>query len=899
MRFLKIFLITLSILGILVGAVYASLPYFFDRIIKIEVKEMLATTFKNKVRYDAINVSSVNDLPYFKISFANFIIDDTTGLKKDTLFYSSKLSFSISLKKWLFEHKYIVEKVRLDNPNVKLKKYKNGADNFEYFFISDSSATNSKSDTSKYYFKISSFQIKNGSISFIDLKGKNNISSEKLNFDGALEITDKRNIIKAKLSTENFTFKQKNIYYLLKNNISAELNFDYNSENQRITFNDHYFSIDDFKFGFHGFIENIPNGVELDIIFKTEESKLKNILSLVPGIYKKELKDMDVKGDFRFEGEVKGIFNPRRKILPAYQINFVMENGYLKYNHLPQPIDSLNLDLKLEKQQGFAEPVFKINKFTARLDSNKIAGILTISGRKNYFINGIVNANLELHELNQYLKLDSFQLNGDMIASTTINGIYNQEEGLFPKISSYISLKNGYFKKKNIEYALEKIQLETQIENNTGKISSTSLKINKLNFVVDEEPFDLYGRLDDLSEYKFDLTLKTSMDLEKISKIISLEDYELSGLISTKLKAKGSLKEIKKADIDGIAAFSNIKLTDKHSGNIYQIQKGNMVMSPTMLMLPKLEIMYNKQAFTASLNLKNYHDFLLDSTKILIGNLRIQTDSLLYSNLVADKILVDSSHVHNSKNDKQILISKLLERYNFTIKFNANKIKYDNYSFHKLSTSFTASKEGIELEKMAFNTIDSRVLIKNTLINDKNFELDIDVKDLQTQKVMGLMSKDTTQNKEDASSATVSIKYSLKGNFEKALTPDLKSIIGKGKISVDKANVKGMKLLSSIGQVTEHESFHHDEVHDAVIETDVKEGKITVKPSSLKIGKYLVNIEGTHTFENEINYYIKLGVPPLHKIKIPVHVSGTVDKPEIKISGKREDLKSKTEKEAQ
>ncbi|MGC4020584.1 MAG: hypothetical protein QM734_00885 [Cyclobacteriaceae bacterium] len=68
---------------------------------------------------------------------------------------------------------------------------------------------------------------------------------------------------------------------------------------------------------------------------------------------------------------------------------------------------------------------------------------------------------------------------------------------------------------------------------------------------------------------------------------------------------------------------------------------------------------------------------------------------------------------------------------------------------------------------------------------------------------------------------------------------------------------------------------------DFVMETEIKDNKIIVKPFSIKVAGFDADIEGVNTMAGAVNYLVKIELIPLTKIKIPFHVTGTYDNPKV------------------
>jgi len=63
--------------------------------------------------------------------------------------------------------------------------------------------------------------------------------------------------------------------------------------------------------------------------------------------------------------------------------------------------------------------------------------------------------------------------------------------------------------------------------------------------------------------------------------------------------------------------------------------------------------------------------------------------------------------------------------------------------------------------------------------------------------------------------------------------------------------------------------------------------------SNSKFAGFRPRIEGTTSFDGQLNIKMRLGLPPLGIIGIPLTVTGTKDAPKVKLGKKGEDIEEK------
>lgn len=869
---------------------YLSLPSFFDHIIKMEIGSIIKDSFNGKATYRKITVSSFSDLPYLNISLDSVILHDTTPFKHDTLFLSDRISFSLSLNDWLFDHKYVVKKINFISPRLTVKKYSRNVDNFSFLLLKDPAAI--QSDTAKFNFKINYFGIENGNIFYKDFAEKTRAIAENIYLKGTIDINNTANNLKILFSTNNVVVRHKKITYLYKNAVTADLILDYNSTTQALAFNNHAIQIDDFKFGFAGTVRQLNDTLSINVKFNTEESEIKNMMSLIPGIYRKDYDKFEASGTFSLDGEIKGLIHPKYNLVPSYFAHLRVKNGRFKYNHLPNPITDINLDMRYEKQAANPEPIFTLSKFQAKLDSNYISGVATVLGFQKPFIIGNLSTKIELHELSKYLKLDSLEIAGHVVADLMVNGIYDSDSNKFPKMMGKIELSKGYFKRIDVDHAIQNVEMETILTNNTGYIQNTSLKLSKLNVNIDGEYLEMYGKMEDFKKYNFDLFLRSNIDLSKMGKILNVDNQTLTGFVNAKVIAKGSADKFKEAYISGTATLRDIHFVNTDAELDFKVRQGSVVFSPEMILLSQFNAEVFRESFILNGTLRNFIPYFTDHKGILQAVIRINADTLNLNKFflsVADSKPKERDSLTVGNNTLNPTSFGGLNSIALELKLNVNHLIYDKYTASNLVSNLKADSKSIGIQKTSFRASDASFYIPSATVSPSYFSLIIDITELDTRKLMRLFydtPKDTISVQSETG-ATLAINYKLKGDLDAKLKPILNSLNGSGLISVDKANIKGLKIFSHISKASEQTDLHHQEIHDAMIETEVKGGKVFIKPFTVKLGKYITNFEGTHSFNNEINYFIKLGVPPFQKIKIPMHVTGTLDKPEVRISTKK------------
>ena len=136
----------------------------------------------------------------------------------------------------------------------------------------------------------------------------------------------------------------------------------------------------------------------------------------------------------------------------------------------------------------------------------------------------------------------------------------------------------------------------------------------------------------------------------------------------------------------------------------------------------------------------------------------------------------------------------------------------------------------------------------------------------------------------------VSLKYKVAGKLDGNMQPIYPSLTGGGTLSVKEVKMKGFKMFSAVSDKTMTDGIRNPDVSQVDIKTTIKNNIITIERFKFKFAGFRPRIEGTTSFDGQLNIKMRLGLPPLGIIGIPLTVTGTKDEPKVKLGKKGEDI---------
>jgi AsmA protein len=141
----------------------------------------------------------------------------------------------------------------------------------------------------------------------------------------------------------------------------------------------------------------------------------------------------------------------------------------------------------------------------------------------------------------------------------------------------------------------------------------------------------------------------------------------------------------------------------------------------------------------------------------------------------------------------------------------------------------------------------------------------------------------------------ISIDYNLKGRLNADMYPIYPSLSGGGVLSVKNVKLKGLKLFNAVSSKTEKQDIKDPDLSKIDFKTTIKNNLITLERVKFKTSGFRIRLEGQTSFDGKINLKMRLGLPPLGIIGIPMRVTGSSENPNIKLGKSDKDELVETE----
>jgi AsmA protein len=647
------------------------------------------------------------------------------------------------------------------------------------------------------------------------------------------------------------------------------------------------------------FIKGLRNGsIDSDILARM---RLQDLTQIYP------IEGLALDGDvsIAFEsagsygGDITDLLSSRATRIPRFKLDLAVNDAGLKYDRLPEGVQDLHLIVKAKNTSGkFDDTSFRLEKIHGLFGDNPLKGFIHIDGLQKSRINAELVASFNLAEIQNFIPVSDLELKGLLSLDMKVQGELDDSLKRFPIVNATINLKDGYVKSAGYPAPIENAHMLLHATNQSGKLSDTRFLIDTLTYTIDSETFLVEGSISDLERYNYDLAVQGKLYLDKLNAILNLTHSKMSGEVDVNFHTAGNLADLKAKRYHQLPTTGQLKMVDLHFRpegipHDINVRQGHLYFSNEKIFLDTLYGSIGASEFNLSGHLYNYLAYIFHGNEKIKGDLLFQSSFFSLNELLTD----DFSHRDTVHHDLAMI--DVPANIDFVFDSKVEKLAYKDIVLDGLEGELILRDGVLTLQRTKFDVLGSAFEMSGDYdgrnASEPSFDIALKVTDLDINKAHTTFA--TVQTLAPAAEHTFgifSLDYKLKGVLHPNLHPVSESLYGNGTVSIRDAKVNGMKVFHHIGGITKKDELMNPTLKNIVMETNVENGVLYVKPFSMKLAGFDTDIEGRHHLSGNMSYVLRIAIDPFDIVKIPLHINGTYDNPKIHLGKGHEEAFSKT-----
>ncbi|MDP5060410.1 MAG: AsmA family protein [Maribacter sp.] len=463
---------------------------------------------------------------------------------------------------------------------------------------------------------------------------------------------------------------------------------------------------------------------------------------------------------------------------------------------------------------------------------------------------------------------------GDFIVNGNFNGIVDDTH--IPKFNIEIKSDNASFKYPDLPKAVRNVFFDIQLNNKTGITEDTYVDINKASFMIDEDKFNLTSHITELmGNTKVKAHIDGAMNLANISKAYPVPaEYNLKGLLKADITTAFDMASVEKQQYEktnttGDLSVTNFEYNSDELANPVKFNTAKLTFNPKTVTLNQLNGTTGTTDFDATGTINNLLGFMFNDEKVE-GNFNLKSNSFALSDfMVADTDAPATTNESKSTSggvvqEEKIKIPSFLDA---TINADAKKVLYDDIVLSDVKGVLKIKDETATLSNMTAGMFGGKIAF-NGDVSTKNetptFNMKLDLNQLGIQETFA--SVDLFKAIAPIAkilNGKLTSDISLSGNLTDDLMPNLLSLRGEmfADLMTEEVNTDKAPVLNSLVSNLNFIDLKQLNLKDLKTSLSFKDGIVVVKPFTLNYKDIAINVDGSHSFDQKLNYKATLQVP--------------------------------------
>ncbi len=465
--------------------------------------------------------------------------------------------------------------------------------------------------------------------------------------------------------------------------------------------------------------------------------------------------------------------------------------------------------------------------------------------------------------------IEDVQTTGNFEVNGQFKGIVDETH--IPTFNIKINSDNASFKYPDLPKSVRNVFIDTEINNKTGITEDTYVDIKKLSFTIDQDKFNMNSRITDLmGNTKVNAHMDGKINLANISQAYPVpSEYDLKGILDADVTTAFDMasldnKQYQNTKTTGTMELKGFEYASEELKNPVAVNTAAISFNPQTVTLNTFEGKTGGTDFNASGTLTNLLGFLFNNENVE-GNFKLSSNTFALNDfMVEDSAEEGGGDTTTTGEGERIKIPSFLD---CTIDATANTVLYDNLSLKNVQGTLLIKDETATIKNLKSDLFGGTLGVTGSVstkgeistfdmdLGMNNFNIGESFSSLELFKVLAPLAS-ALQGKLNSD---VKISGSLKEDF----TPNLATISGGllAELLSTKVDAKNAPLLSAFDSKLSFLDTKDLDLSDLKTALSFENGSVKVKPFTINYKDIAVNVDGSHTFDRQLQYKATLDVP--------------------------------------
>lgn len=460
---------------------------------------------------------------------------------------------------------------------------------------------------------------------------------------------------------------------------------------------------------------------------------------------------------------------------------------------------------------------------------------------------------------------EDYTSDGKIHFNVSIKGLLNDKQT--PQVLAEFGIRNGNIKEKNKKLALENVSFKGTFTNGKRQRQETSsLKIENFRARLGERNIAADLLIGNFTDPFITLGVMTNINLNDVHEFVAINGIKsLAGDLFINASFKGKVSDLKKNKFGRTTLAGNMSLKDvaiypDSSAIAYTSLNGNFDFDGNNLDINNFSGNIGNSDFAMNGSFRNLASFIILPDQKLYANAQFRSKSL---NL--DEFLV----TQYSKETKDSVTKFSLPTFLICdLKVDVQKLTYRKFEATGLTGNANFADNTLHLDGMRFNTMDGKVAMNGVFEGAGNERFVTRAKatitNINIEKLFyELENFDQVFITDNHLRGKLKAEIDFSALWNADLSVDMNSIKTRADLRIDNGELIKFDPLIKLGKYIKVKNMEHLRFSRLANNITIQNKVITIPEMEIKSSAVNMAVAGTHTFDNFMDYKMKVNVSQL------------------------------------
>jgi hypothetical protein len=480
---------------VLVLALLVLLPYLFRDRIAARVQAEIGNRIEADVAWGGVGLSLIRDFPNATLRLDDVAVVGRDRFDGDTLAHIGSFRLALDLPSAVRSLRrtgpLVVRSVEVERPTLRLLVLEDGTANWQLLGAADEAAP---AGSDPLELKLRRLEVRDGEISLADRQAGLFASVAGLRQSLRGDFRQTRFTLGSRTAADEVSVRFAGVPYLSRVALNVDTEIDVDQAAGQLVLQRTEIRLNDLLLALAGTV-GIGDDPVMDLEFSAPGTSFREILSLVPAVYRNDFEALQASGTMAVSGSVRGRFGA--DAFPALALQANVRDGRFQYPDLPLPARDVFLDLSLTNPGGDADrTVVSLRRFQVVIGNDPVEGSFSVrTPVSDPAVEFAVRGRLDLADLNRTLKLPGAEeLTGILAADASMQArLSDIERQQYDRVGA-----EGVVSASGVAIRTETLPHALQVDEGQLRLSPRYAELTSFRGRVGSSDLAMTGRLDNL-----------------------------------------------------------------------------------------------------------------------------------------------------------------------------------------------------------------------------------------------------------------------------------------------------------------------------------------------------------------------------------------------------------------